>query len=239
MEKMRLQKFLALSNVCSRRTAEELIKKGKVKINNIIAKIGDKIDPEKDRIYVDNKVIRYKPMPYSYFIVNKPRGYVTTLSDEAGRKCVVDLTKGITARVFPVGRLDRESEGLIILTNDGQLANTLTHPSKHISKVYRVTVKGIPSLEQLKQLRNGVTLDDGYNTMPAEVKVKTEKEDRTILTFTIREGKNRQIRRMCEAVSLEVLLLKRICVGKLQLGHLKLGAYRMLDDKEIQYLKSL
>lgn len=239
MELMRLQKFLAQSNVCSRRTAEELIARGKVIVNNKKAEIGDKIDPEKDRVFIDGKAIRYKPMPFSYFIINKPRGYVTTMKDESGRKCIADLTGGITARVYPVGRLDKESEGLIILTNDGELANTLTHPSKHISKVYRVTVMGIPKLETLKELRNGVTLDDGYHTEPAEVKVHNEKEDRTILHFTIREGKNRQIRRMCEAVGLDVVLLKRIAVGKLKLGHLKNGEYRLLNDEEINYLKSL
>lgn len=239
MEKLRLSRYLSVVGVCSRRAAELLIKDGRILINGKKAELGEKVDPEKDRIMLDNKPIRQKTNPRSYFMLNKPRGYVTTLNDEAGRKCVADLTKGISTRVYSVGRLDKESEGLLILTDDGDLTNKLTHPSKHIPKTYRVTVKGNTSDEILKQLRSGVKLDDGYVTEPAEVKIHAEKEDRTILIITIFEGKNRQIRRMCEAVNLEVLLLKRIAMGKISLGHLKAGEYRLLTKNEIEYLKSI
>jgi len=240
MEQMRLSRYLSQNSVCSRRAAEELIKQGRLKINGVTAQLGDKVDPDKDKILLDGKAVRQGHKARSYFMLNKPRGYVTTLKDESGRKCVADLISRINARVFYAGRLDKDSEGLLILTDDGELANKLVHPSKHISKVYRVTVKTPHvSLDVLKQLRTGVVLDDGYKTLPAEVKVSLEDENKTVLLITIYEGKNRQIRRMCEAVGLEVMLLKRIAYGKLRLGGLRTGQYRILTDEEIAYLKSL
>ena len=239
MEKIRLSKYLSQNSVCSRRNAEELISQGRLKINGNLAKLGDKVDPDRDKIYLDGKAVRQGHKTRSYFMLNKPRGYVTTLKDENGRKCVSDLLGGISSRVFYAGRLDMESEGLLILTDDGELANNLVHPKQHFPKVYRVTVKGEVKLETLKHLRTGVVLDDGYKTMPAEVKVAIVDETKTVLLITIYEGKNRQIRRMCDVVGLEIMLLKRIAYGKLRLGGLKTGQYRVLEDEEIAYLKNL
>ncbi|MEG0771407.1 MAG: pseudouridine synthase [Clostridia bacterium] len=239
MEKIRLSKALAQSGVCSRRNADVLIEEGKVKVNGKVAIIGDKVDVSQDKIMVDNKAIRYNVGKKSYFVLNKPRGYITTMKDEMDRKNISDLIKGISSRVVYAGRLDRESEGMLFLSDDGEMINKLTHPSTHLPKTYRVTVQGLVSLEVLKSLRTGVRLDDGYVTAPAEVKVRTEKEDRTVLTLTIFEGKNRQIRRMCDALGFDVLQLKRIAIGNIRIGSLKTGQYRMLNDEEVAYLKSL
>ena len=239
MEKIRLSKYFSQNSVCSRRNADELIKQGRVKINGKIAVLGDTVDPEKDKILLDGKAVRMKKLRRSYFMLNKPRGYVTTMSDEQNRKCVKDLLGGINALVNYVGRLDRDSEGLLILTDDGELVAHLTHPSAHFPKVYRVTVKGHVPLDSLKKLREGVELDDGYITMPARVVLKEEKEDRTTLIITIYEGKNRQIRRMCDTLKFEVMQLKRIAFGNIKLGGLKLGGYRMLTDEEVEYLKGI
>lgn len=230
---VRLQKFMAECGVASRRKSEELIEMGKVKVNGHVAKIGDKVNPKKDLVTVRGKKINKEEKLY-YIMLNKPRGYVTTVSDELGRKTVMDLVD-VDARVYPVGRLDKDSEGLLILTNDGSFANALTHPKHNYAKVYRVTIRPAVNDEVLESLRNGIEID-GRKTVPCDVTVITEEEGRVVLEFILREGRNRQIRKMCEAVGLEVARLKRISIGPVKLGMLRTGATRLLTDNEVKKL---
>lgn len=237
MEKIRVQKLIAESGLCSRRKAEELIMKGNVKVNGHPISLGDGatyndvITVSGERIYVEKKRKKY------YIMLNKPRGYVTTMSDELDRKCVTELLTGIDERVYPIGRLDRNSEGLLLFTNDGKFANDIMHPSRHISKTYRVTVRPSISEEQLVKLTAGVEID-GRKTLPANVDVIDEQEGRVVLRITIYEGRNRQIRKMCEAVGLEVARLRRISVGPLKLGMLKPGTWRELTAEEVKALRN-
>lgn len=230
---VRLQKFMAECGVASRRKSEELIEAGKVKVNGHIAVIGDKINPKKDIVTVRGKKINRVNRMY-YYILNKPRGYVTTVSDELGRKTVLDLVD-CNARIYPVGRLDKDSEGLLILTNDGSFANALMHPKHNYAKVYRVTVRPGVNDEILDKLRNGVEID-GRITAPCDVNIITEESERCVLEFILREGRNRQIRKMCEAVNIEVARLKRISIGPVKLGMLQTGKYRELTDNEVKKL---
>lgn len=230
---VRLQKFMAECGVDSRRKCEQLIEMGKVKVNGHIASIGDKVNPKKDIVTVKGKRINKTGRLY-YFMLNKPRGYVTTVSDELGRKTVMDLID-CTERIYPVGRLDKDSEGLLILTNDGSFANALTHPKHNYAKVYRVTVRQQVNDEILDKLRNGIEID-GRVTAPCDVNVILEEENRCVLEFILREGRNRQIRKMCEAVSLDVARLKRISIGPVKLGMLQVGKYRQLTDNEVRKL---
>lgn len=237
MEGTRIHKLIADSGYCSRRKAEQLIQQGRVKVNGHPVKLGDKAR-YKDIITVDNeKIYLPKKKNYLYLMLNKPRGYVTTVSDEKDRKCVMDLLEGIEQRVYPVGRLDRNSEGLLLFTNDGEFANGIMHPSKHISKTYRVTVRPDISDEQLVRLSEGIELD-GKKTMPATVNVLQKEPGRVVMTITIREGRNRQIRRMCETVGLEVARLRRISIGPLRLGMLQPGEYRELTAEELRALRN-
>lgn len=231
---VRLQKFMAECGVASRRKCEDLIAAGKVKVNGHVASIGDKINPKKDIVAVHGKKINKSEKMY-YIMLNKPRGYVTTVSDELGRKTVMELVRDIHARIYPVGRLDRDSEGLLLLTNDGSFANAMTHPRHEFTKVYRVTVRQKVSDSALYNLRSGIVLD-GRKTAPCEVTVLTEEENRTVLEFIIHEGRNRQIRRMCEAEELEVARLKRTAIGSLKLGMLGVGKWRELSDSEVTKL---
>lgn len=237
MEKIRIQKIIADAGYCSRRKAEELISKGKVTLNGRPVKLGDKagskdiIAVEGQRIYIPKK----KKM--IYIMLNKPRGYVTTVSDELDRKCVMDLLEGLDERVYPIGRLDRNSEGLLLFTNDGEFANNIMHPSRHISKTYRVTVRPDISDEQLVRLAEGVEID-GKKTLPANVVVKDKQAGRVVLLITIKEGRNRQIRKMCEAVGLEVARLRRISIGPLKLGMLKPGTFRELTPDELRAIRN-
>lgn len=237
--KIRLQKYLSECSVASRRKAEELISNGKVKVNGRVAHIGDKVDPKRDKVTVAGKRV-VSVNEKVYIMLHKPRGYVTTMSDEMNRKCVSDLVKDAGVKVFPVGRLDRNSEGLLLMTNDGDFANRLTHPSSHVNKTYRVTVAGDVEEERLVSLREGIVLD-GKKTLPCEVFVADRKKelDRTVLIFTIREGRNRQIRRMCEAVGLEVLRLKRTEIAGVKLGMLPPGKWRPLNEKEMRHLTNI
>lgn len=230
---IRLQKFMAECGVASRRKSEELIEMGKVKVNGHIARIGDKVNPKKDIVTVRGKRINKAEKMY-YIMLNKPRGYVTTVSDELGRKTVLDLVD-VNARIYPVGRLDKDSEGLLLLTNDGSFANALTHPKHNFAKVYRVTVRPSVNDEILEKLRNGIEID-GRKTAPCDVNVITEEEGRVVLEFILREGRNRQIRKMCEAVNLEVARLKRISIGPIKLGMLQTGKSRELTDNEVRKL---
>ena len=233
---VRLQKFMAEQGVASRRKSEELILAGKVKVNGHVAQIGMKINPRKDLVTVGKqKLTNVKNRKMVYIMLNKPRGYVTTMSDELGRKTVMDLLPDFGVRIYPVGRLDKDSEGLLLLTNDGSFTNCMTHPSHEYAKVYRVTVR--PSVDDniLYNLRNGIEID-GRVTAPCDVTVLTEEENRVVLEFVLHEGRNRQIRKMCESQGLEVARLKRISIGPIKLGMLKQGDYRELSEQDVKKL---
>ncbi len=235
--KVRLQKHLADCGIASRRKSEELIAMGKVKVNGHVAEIGQKVDPKRDKITVRGKNVVANTTKM-YIMLHKPRGFVTTASDEKGRKCVTDLVKDAPVRLFPVGRLDMNSEGLLLMTNDGEFANRLTHPSYHVNKTYRVTVKGEVDDEKIIALKEGIMLD-GVKTLPCDCFVAERKTDRTVLIFIIQEGRNRQIRRMCEEVGLEVLRLKRTEIAGVKLGMLPRGSWRPLNEKEMRRLTSI
>lgn len=233
---VRLQKFMAEQGVASRRKSEDLIRAGKVKVNGHIAEIGMKINPRKDLVTVGKqKLTNVKNRKMLYIMLNKPRGYVTTVSDELGRKTVMDLLPDFGCRIYPVGRLDKDSEGLLLLTNDGSFTNCMTHPSHEYAKVYRVTVRPSVNDEILFNLRNGIEID-GRKTAPCEVTVLTEEENRVVLEFILHEGRNRQIRKMCESQGLEVARLKRISIGPIKLGMLKQGDYRELSEQDVKKL---
>lgn len=238
MEKIRIQKIIADSGLCSRRKAEELIEQGRVTVNGRRCSIGDKADPARDRIAVDDKAIAAPAKEKRYIMLNKPRGYITTMSDEQGRRIAAELLEGVEERVVPVGRLDRNSEGLLLFTNDGEFANEITHPSKHVSKTYRVTIDGRVNEEQLMRLSSGVVLDDGKKTLPCTVDVLTEEPGRTVLRIVIKQGFNRQIRRMCTAVGLDVGRLRRVVIGGVKLGMLKPGEWRDLTKDEMRILRA-
>lgn len=236
-EKIRLQKYLAECGVASRRKSEELISAGKVKVNGTIASLGDKINPKYDKVTLNGKKV-VSSKKNVYIMLNKPRGFITTMSDEHDRKCVAQLVSGINTRIYPVGRLDRESEGLLLMTNDGEFANALTHPSKHIPKTYRVTIRPEITKEQATQFRNGIEIE-GKMTAPADLRILETQENRTVVEVTIYEGRNRQIRKMFESLGIEVARLKRTKVGNLKLGMLKQGDYRKLTNDEVDALYEL
>lgn len=232
--KVRLQKFLAESGVASRRKSEELIEQGKVKVNGNVAHIGDKVNPKKDTVTVSGKKI-LKQKNLTYIMLHKPRGFITTMSDEMDRKCVAQLIKDVPGRVYPVGRLDRDSEGMLLFTNDGEFANAMTHPTKHVSKTYRVTVRPTITDEQITRLTTGIMIDERM-TAPCEIRVISKEEGRVVLEIILHEGRNRQIRKMCEEVGLEVARLKRTAIGSIKLGMLKQGDYRELTEDEVRKL---
>ena len=240
MAQVRIQKILADRGVASRRKAEELIEGGHVRVNGHPVKLGDKADDRRDVITVRGKRIDAPP-ELVYLMLHKPRGYITTLSDENGRKCVADLVGDVGVRVYPVGRLDKDSEGLLLLTNDGAFSNAMMHPTAHVPKRYRVTVRNEVDDAQLLALEQGIVLD-GKKTLPAEAsivsaeKATADTPARTVLEIVLYEGRNRQIRRMCEAVGLEVVRLKRTTIGTVKLGMLPLGKWRHLDPKEVRAL---
>ena len=235
----RIQKVLSEQGYCSRRAAEQIIREGRVKLNGHPVGLGDKMDPNRDVLSVDGqRGWLQKKQEMCYLMLHKPRGYVTTTSDELGRKTVMDLVADYPVRVFPVGRLDKDSEGMILLTNDGSFANLMMHPSHGVSKLYRVTVHPRATEEQVVALSEGVVLDDGVRTQPAVINVVTDEPGRTVLEMTIKEGKNRQIRRMCEAVGLEVVRLRRSAMGAVKLGMLQPGQYRELTRSEVNALRA-
>lgn len=231
----RIQKILAQMGIASRRKAEELIIEGRVTVNGKRAVIGMKVNPEKDHIKVDGKLLT-KVEPKIYLMFNKPTGVVTSLSDPKGRPTVKDFLKGIKYRVFPVGRLDYNSEGLLLITNDGDFAYSILHPSKKIQKTYVAKVKGIIDDDAITKLRQGVRLKDGM-TAPAKVKRIRTSESNSWLEITIYEGRKRQIRRMLEKVGYPVIKLRRIAIGDLKLGDLKPGQLRRLTQEEVKKIK--
>lgn len=237
----RLQKYLAGAGITSRRKCEELILQGQVRVNNsVVTKLGTKVDPQKDIIEVDGRLVKYKEIKqYSYILLNKPKGYLTSLSDPFGRPIVLDLLKGVKERVYPVGRLDFNSEGLLILTNDGELAYTLTHPAKEVEKVYIAKVKGIPSSEKLKILSKGVVLENNYRIAPCNIYLLKITKGNAILKIKIREGKKRQIRKMGEYIGHFVLELRRTQLGPISLKGVRPGEYRYLNKEEIKSLKKI
>ena len=237
MKEIRLQKYLSESGVASRRKSEELIADGKVKVNGRVAKIGDSVDPARDTVTVSGKkVIRIKQSDMRYIMLHKPRGFVSTMSDEMDRKCVAQLVKNVGARVYPVGRLDKDSEGLLLFTNDGEFANAMTHPSKEIPKTYRVTVRPAVTDDMITAFAVGIDID-GKKTAPADVSIITKEENRVVLQIILHEGRNREIRKMCEALGLEVARLKRTAIGTVKLGMLKQGDWRDLNSDEVRKLK--
>ncbi len=238
MEEIRLQKFMADSGIASRRKCEELILQGKVQVNGKqITELGTKINPEKDVVEFENKIINNENKKYVYILLNKPIGYVTTSKDQFGRDTVLDLVK-VKERIVPVGRLDMYTSGALILTNDGDFVNKVTHPSHEINKTYNVTVKGIVTDENVKALESGVIIDENYKTKPAIVKIlKIDKEKKiSRIQITIHEGKNRQIRKMCKAIDKNVLALHRARIGELTVKNIPLGKWKFLNKQEIEKL---
>ena len=233
-ELMRIQKYCSDCGVLSRRAAEAEILAGRVLINGQPAEIGQKIDPCLDVVeYRGKRILPSSDGEKHYLMLHKPRGYVCTLHDEKGRKNVAELTSGIGTRVYPVGRLDMDSEGLLLLTDDGDFASLLTHPRHEIPKIYEVTCASEPTAEQLKMLRAPMDLD-GYRLLPVLIRLLAPDK----LEWTLWEGRNRQIRRMCEVAGLKITRLRRVAIGSLTLGSLPLGKWRPLTDAEIAYLRT-
>jgi len=228
----RLQKFMAQNGIASRRKCEELIASGLVKVNgSIVSEPGHKIDIETDMVEVDGRIIESSQTELFYYLLNKPKGYVSTAKDQFGRPSVVSLIKS-SARLYPVGRLDYDTEGLIIITNDGELTNKLTHPSYSIAKEYEAKVKGAIPDKAIEDFERGIDIG-GYITQPAEMKIVEIHKNFSIIRITISEGKNRQVRKMCAALGHEVLELKRIAIGNLIVGDLEVGKYRELSKQEV------
>ncbi len=235
----KIQKYIARCGYCSRRKAEEMIAAGLVKVNNKLAVIGQRIDPEKDIVEVNGEII--KPVDEKIYIMfNKPTGVITTISDERGRKSVMDFVSRFIEnekyRVFPVGRLDRNSTGLLLLTNDGELAARILDPKNHIPKEYIVTVKGHPSRKKLNELQEGIVID-GKKTLPCRIEMRSRDNNTTTLKITLYEGKKRQIRKMMKHIKHPVISLNRVAIGPLRLKNLKRGQFRYLTDDEVKKLK--
>lgn len=238
-DKIRIQKYFTDCGVLSRRAAESEIAAGRVQVNGTVATVGQKIDPEHDTVTYLGKPIRpLPPADHVTVMLHKPAGFVTTANDEQGRPSVTDLVANLGVRVYPIGRLDMFSTGLLLLTNDGELANLLTHPRHHLPKVYHVTVGGEVTPTQMKRLSSPMTID-GYRIRPVQVTPLRGWEHKTELEMTLTEGRNRQIRKMCENVGLRVLSLHRVAIGPLVLGHLPVGQYRRLSPSEVNALKNL
>lgn len=236
---VRLQKIIAAAGIASRRAAEKLIAEGRVQVNGTtVTELGTKADPEVDDIRVDERRVK-QPQRHRYFLLNKPRGYVTTRSDPEHRPTVLDLLKGVREYVYPVGRLDFDSEGLLILTNDGDLAATLTHPKHEVERVYEAQVLGVPDSHDIERLSRGIVLD-GRRTAPAQIELLRERRtegDTSVLRVTIHEGRTRQVRKMADAIGHPVRTLKRVRIGPIADKNLKLGSYRELTPEEVRKLR--
>jgi len=237
----RLQKYLARAGIDSRRRCEELILQGDVRVNHsVVTKLGTKIDPQKDIIEVKGKLIKFiEKKEYTYILLNKPKGFLTSLYDPYNRPTILELLKDIKERIYPVGRLDFNSEGLLLLTDDGELTYALTHPSREIEKTYIVKVKGNPSLENLKLLSKGIMLKNDYKISPCKIYLLKIMNGNAILKIKLREGKKRQIRRMGEYIGHPVLELRRVQIGPIYLKGIKPGKYRYLNKEEINSLKKI
>jgi 23S rRNA pseudouridine2605 synthase len=234
---MRIQKALSDCGYTSRRKAEELVRQGRIKINGHPAVIGAEVNPHRDVITVDGERIYTGGKKQNIYIaLYKPRGYVTSMSDELGRRTVDELVEDLGTRVYPIGRLDRNSEGLLLMTNDGEFANQMMHPKYKVAKTYRVTVHNCVNEDQITKMASGVVID-GRMTAPAIITVVSTSPERTVMEMTIREGRNRQIRKMCEAVGLNVKRLKRTAIGPLKLGMLQPGEWRELSKAEVAALR--
>ena len=236
-EPVRVQKYISDCGVMSRRSAEEEIRAGRVTVNGARAELGQKIVPGRDTVTLGDRELKPRASGYVYIMLYKPVGYVTTMSDEKGRRCVAELVEDLGRRVYPVGRLDYESEGLLLMTDDGELTNRLTHPKHHIPKVYHVRLAGEITPEELKALSGPMELD-GYPLKPVEIGIVSRSEGKTVLSMTLHEGRNRQIRRMCEIAGLKLLNLKRVAVGDLTLGNLHPGRWRHLTASQVESLKN-
>jgi pseudouridine synthase len=236
---IRLQKIIAAAGIASRRAAERLIADGRVTVNGTtVTELGTKADPDEDDIRVDQRRVK-QPQRHRYFLLNKPRGYVTTRSDPEHRPTVLDLLKGVREYVYPVGRLDFDSEGLLILTNDGDLAATLTHPKHEVERVYEAHVLGVPDAHDIDRLSRGVVIE-GRRTSPAQVELLRERRtegDTSVLRVTIHEGRTRQVRKMADAIGHPVRSLKRTRIGPIADKNLKVGAFRELTPEEVRKLK--
>lgn len=235
MEPIKLQKYFSDCGVMSRRSAEEEIKKGRVKVNGSVAELGQRILPGTDKVEYKGAPVVKKNDEKIYVLLNKPRGYVTTLCDEKGRRTVTELVADVGARVYPVGRLDMDSDGLLLLTNDGELTNRLTHPRHEIPKIYHVTVVGSPSAPQISALSAPMVID-GYEILPVKIKIIGTDVSSTTLEMTLYEGRNRQIRKMCQTQNLKITRLCRVALGNISLGSLEVGKWRYLTPKEVDYL---
>lgn len=235
---MRLQKYMAKCGVASRRKSEIIIEEGRVEVNGeIITELGTKINTNEDIVKVDKKIIKMEKNNI-YIILNKPVEYITSVSDQFDRKTVLDLVKDIDERIYPVGRLDYDTSGLLILTNDGKLTYKLTHPKHEVNKTYIAEIEGIPTHKELHNFRNGLKIEN-YITSEAEIIILQKKNKTSIVKIIIHEGKNRQIRKMCDKINHPVISLKRVAIGDINLGNLKYGQYRHLSKTEVEYLKKI
>jgi 23S rRNA pseudouridine2605 synthase len=236
---VRINKFFTDCGILSRRAAEAEIEAGRVKVNGEIAILGQKIDPKKDTVeYKGRRIMprRGEDKKFTYVMLNKPCGYITTMTDDRGRKCVSELVADVGKRIYPVGRLDMYSDGLLLFTDDGELTNLLTHPKHEIPKIYHVKVKGSSDEKKIKELGKPMEID-GYKIEPVKVEIASDRSDSCILRMTLYEGRNRQIRKMCEQVHLEILSLRRVAIGDITLGDLPQGKWRHLSGAEVRYLK--
>ena len=235
---IRLQKYMAEAGIGSRRKCEEWISKGMVQVNGrVVTELGTRVNPKEDVVSFRGKLVEPPSETRTTVLLNKPAGYVTTSRDQFGRPDVCDLVKIPGKRLYPVGRLDYQTTGLLLMTDDGDLAYHLTHPKHHIPRVYEARVKGVPDQAAISRLERGVRLDDGYKTKPARVRILKQEADSAVIEFTLYEGKNHQVRRMAKAVGYPVLRLRRVAMGPLKLADLPEGKYRMLTEKEIAMLR--
>lgn len=235
---MRLQRYIAMCGVTSRRKAEELITAGRVKVDGqVVRELGTRVDKRKNKVEVDNKYIEIEENDL-YILLNKPTGYVTTVSDDQNRKTVLDLIKNVDERIYPVGRLDIDTSGFLLLTNDGKLTHRLTHPSFEVEKTYIALVEGRPNDDSLKDFSKGLHIED-YITSPCKVRILDGGARESIIEITIHEGRNRQVRKMCAAIGHPVKRLKRISLGDIELGGLEEGSWRYLSEEEVAYLKNI
>jgi 23S rRNA pseudouridine2605 synthase len=233
----RLQKYMARCGVASRRKSEEIIARGKVKVNKIvITELGFKVDGDTDSVEVDGKLIKPEEKKL-YIALNKPEGYISSVSDEKGRRTIMELVE-VDERIYPIGRLDYDTTGLILLTNDGEIYNKIIHPRMEKNKVYEAIIEGFISSEEINKLETGIDIG-GYVTAPAKVKLIAENRNSTEVEITIHEGKNKQIRKMFEAVEHNIIRLKRISIGEIKLGNLKEGLWRNLTEDELAYIRNM